>query len=168
MVYVGMDVHKGQWTICVLDHNGKELYTKQVWGSWKECIRFVSKIEGTKTVTFEASCGMGWLYDRLSEVCDKVVVADPAKFVAGYVTKRKNDKIDARKLARLLFMGFIPEVYVAGKETRTWRALIEYRRHKLEARTAVKGSIRAALRTHGRQGPKGLWGRGGRKWLSEL
>jgi len=168
MLYIGMDVHKGQWSICVLKESGEVQARRQLIGPWKQCIRQVASIEGAKSVVFEASCGMGWLYDRLKEVCDRVVVADPGRLAATYAIKRKNDKIDAEKLAKLLLLGMVPEVYVASAQTRGWRALIEYRRVVLAARTAVKSRIRALLRGQGKQGAKGLWSKAGRKWMENL
>ncbi len=167
-MYIGMDVHKGQWSICVLKESGEVQARRQLIGPWKQCIRQVASIKGPKSVVFEASCGMGWLYERLTEVCERVVVADPGRLASSYAIKRKNDKMDAEKLAKLLLLGLVPEVYVASAETRAWRALIEYRRRVLALRTAAKCRIRALLRGQGKQGPKRLWSKAGRTWLESL
>jgi transposase len=85
-------------------------------------------------------------------------------------SKRKNDRVDARKLASLLFLDQVPTVHVPSVEVRSWQALIEYRNRLIGKRAACKNELRALLRSHGIESPwrSTLWTGGGMQWLSEL
>jgi transposase len=121
-------------------------------------------------VCYEASCGYGWLYDQLKPIAARVVVAHPGQLRLIFRSKRKNDRADAQKLAKLLFLGEVPPVYVPSPETRAWRALVEHRQRCVAERTRGKNGIRAVLRTHGIEVPKrtGLWSARGLLWLEKL
>jgi transposase len=121
-------------------------------------------------ICYEASCGYGHLYDRLGPLARRVVVAHPGQTRLIFHSKRKNDRIDAKKLATLLFLDQVPAVHVPSVEVRSWRGLIEFRRRLIDKRTRVKNALRGLLRGHGVDAPRGkrLWTREGRAWLASL
>jgi len=94
-------------------------------------------------------------------------VAHPGHLRLIFRSKRKNDRVDAEKLAKLLYLDEVPPVYVPAAEVRAWRGLIEYRQRVLAERTRVKNQLRALLRSHGLMPPKRLWTRVGVAWLAE-
>ena len=167
MKYVGIDAHQSQWTICVMDENGKKIYTTTVRGTWKDLMAALARIQGPFVICFEASGGAGFLYDQLKTVAAQVVVAHPAKLRLIWAAKRKNDELDAERLAKLLFLDAVPTVHIPKIEVRSWRALIEYRRRLMGKRTAVKNTIRALLRSTGKLAPQRLWTRAGLSWLKD-
>ena len=69
-------------------------------------------------VCFEASAGYGYLFERLQRVARRVVVAHPGHLRLIFRSKRKNDRVDAEKLAKLLFLDEVPGVYVPSGGTR--------------------------------------------------
>ena len=71
----------------------------------------------------EAGPTWGWIYDTLSEIGVKMIVANPSAVRAIAEAKIKTDKIDARMLASLLRVGLIPEVYVPKKKVRAQKML---------------------------------------------
>ena len=73
MQYVGMDVHWRRTTICILDENGKRVKLFEVRGAWEKVLGELVRIRGAWQVCFEASCGYGWLYERLKKMAQKVV-----------------------------------------------------------------------------------------------
>ena len=85
-------------------------------------------------------------------------------------SKRKNDRADAEKLAKLLFLNEVPTVYVPSADVRAWRQLIEYRTRIIGKRTRAKNSLRSLLRSLGIQPPTsfGLWSKQGLRWLEKL
>jgi transposase len=121
-------------------------------------------------VCYEASCGYGFLYDLFREVADRVVVAHPGHLRLIFQCKRKNDRVDAEKLAKLLFLGEVPTVHVPSGEVRAWRQLIEYRSQLVAKRTRAKNSLRGLLRSLGIRASRefGLWTKRGLAWLEEL
>ena len=64
--------------------------------------------------------------------------------------KRKNDRADALKLAQLSAMNQLRLVHVPERETRQWRALINYRHRLIRQRTSSKNHIRDVLNREGR------------------
>ena len=65
MRYVGLDVHRRQSTICVLDHRGQKLSTQTIRGGWSKVLEEVGRIRKPFSICFEASSGYGFLFERL-------------------------------------------------------------------------------------------------------
>jgi len=168
MYYVGLDVHWKQSTFCVLDENGRKMSSRTVHGSWDKVLVALSCVKKPFAICFEASTGYGYLYEKLRELAVRVVVAHPGKLRWIFRSKRKNDRIDAEKLAKLLFLGEVPPVYVPAAEVRAWRGMIEHRSGLLADRTRAKNEMRALLRGQGIVAPKGLWALKGLAWLRGL
>ena len=165
MQYVGMDVHWRQTTICILDENGRRVKRFEVRGPWQKVLGELKRVAGRRPVCFEASCGYGWLYERLKTMAEKVVVAHPGQLRLIFRSKRKNDRVDAEKLAKLLYLDEVPPVYGPSVEVRSWRARIEHRQKLLQERVRTKNQLRVLLRTHGIVAPRGLWTKKGRAWI---
>jgi transposase len=70
-----------------------------------------------------------------------------------YRTAKKNDRIDARKMAVLLSIGEIPEVHMPLKEVRQWRETILHRKKIVDKVVMVKNRIRATFKGHGLSRP---------------
>lgn len=169
MHYIGMDVHSKVTMICVLDEMGKTVREMKVRGDLREVVGVAARIReelGQVKVCYEASCGYGWLYDRLTGLGCRVQVAHPGKTRLIFRTKRKNDRIDAEKLAKLVYLDEVPLAYVPAAECRDWRSLIEYRQQLIASRVAAKNRLRALLRRNGGHGPRALWTRRGLEHLS--
>jgi len=166
MLYVGLDVHKSQTSMCALDAGGNVILQKTMAGDWRAVQREVGRFEEPVSVCFEASGGAGFLRDRLLEVADRVVVVNPAQVHVIWKSKRKNDRADAAWLAKLLILDMAPEVHVPDADVRSWRQMIEYRRRLLRRRTGIKNAIRSHLRAHGKRAGGGLWTRAGLAWLA--
>jgi hypothetical protein len=62
-------------------------------------------------MAMEATIFTGWIYDHLLPHAEKVKVAHPLMLRAIAAAKRKNDKIDASKIADCLRCDFLPECY---------------------------------------------------------
>lgn len=172
MHYIGMDVHSKVTMVCILDEFGKVFSERVIHGSLREvalAMRVLKKeLGGVVKVCYEASCGCGWLRDQLTAVGYKVEVAHPGKVRLIFRAKRKNDRVDARKLATLLFLDQVPLAHVPAAEVRQWRALIEYRGRLVSQRAACKNRLRAILRTNGIAAVRGLWSVKGQSWLVGL
>ena len=168
MVYVGLDVHQRTSTLCILDQNGRQVKTATVKGPWPKLLAEVRKIKRPFGICFEATCGYGYLHDELRRMARRVVVAHPGRLRLIFRSKRKNDRVDAEKLAKLLFLDEVPPAYVPSVDVRQWRSLIEYRRRLVDRQTGCKNVIRSLLRSCGVQGPRGLWTRKGLAWLEGL
>jgi len=165
-----MDVHKRSTNMCILDNRGKVVKEVRIPGHVSEAVAVLRRLRGVFSVCYEASCGYGYLHDQLRKIARRVVVAHPGQVRLIFHSKRKNDRIDAKKLATLLFLDQVPTVYVPSIEVRSWRSLIEFRHRQVAKRTRAKNGLRAICRTHGIVVPSGkrLWSRDGRRFLAEL
>jgi transposase len=169
MLTIGLDVHQRTSTCCILNTNGKAVKEKTIKGHWSKMLDYLSGLNEPVQVCFEASCGYGVIHDRLAQFAQRVVVAHPGRVRLIFKAKRKNDRIDAQKLAKLLYLDEVPTVHVPSMDGRAWRELIEMRRRQIDARVRVKNQIRALLRAYGIVPPPrmGLWTKKGRAWLAE-
>jgi len=170
MYIVGLDVHAKRSSMCILDENGKLVKHLEVKGSWQRMLQVVDEqVPKPFAICYEASCGYGYLHDQFAKRAERVTVGHPGQLRLIFRSKKKNDRVDADKLAKLLYLKEVPAVHVPGMDVRAWRGLINYRRKLIGRRAAVKTQIRAHLRGLGiAVGVKGgLWTKKGIAWLSE-
>lgn len=169
MFYVGLDIHSRQITICVLDDTGK-LYQRCQVRQIDQMMNFLERLPRPWQVCYEASTGYGMYFEMLSEVADYVAVAHPGLLRLIFRSKQKNDRRDAQKLAKLLYVGEVPTVHVPTADVRAWRELITFRRKLVEKRTRAKNGIRGLLRSLAIQVPPkpGLWTKRGMAWLQQF
>jgi transposase len=167
---VGLDVHQAWSCMCILDEHGKVVKRAGIAGRWPKLIAELMKVNHPMAICFEASCGYGHLYEQLRKVAQRVIVAHPGHLRLIYRSKRKNDRVDAEKLAKLLYLDMVPAVHVPDVNVRDWRGLIQFRTRLIARRTRIKNAIRAVLRGHGVISPRrqGLWGAKGQAWLAGL
>ncbi len=170
MLSIGLDYHMLLSVICALDLNGKIIFHRTIHGTMDILIEELKKIKKPFKICFEASTGYGTLYEQLLALpkAKEVKVVHPGKVRLIFRAKRKSDKIDSKKLATLLFLDELPEVYVPSVNVRSWRTLINHRNHLANDRQRVRNTIRAFLRHRAIKAPKGLWTKAGRYWLSSL
>jgi len=121
-------------------------------------------------VCYEASCGYGYFHDLLQPLAVRVLVTHPGQLRLIFRSKNKNDRNDAERLAKLLYLGETPTVHVPSQAVRTWRELINGRSQVIAKRTRAKNTVRALLRSAGLTVPKhpGLWTKAGLAWLRQL
>jgi transposase len=120
------------------------------------------------SICYEASCGYGHLYEALRPLAHHVAVAHPAKLRLIYKSKRKNDRVDAQKLAKLLLLDMVPSVHVPHVDVRAWRSLIILRQRVMSQVVRAKNQIRAVLRENDIAGAKWLWSKRQIAWLQSL
>jgi transposase len=168
MCTVGLDVHYRSSTYCILDDAGREVACETIRGYWPKLLEHLSQVPKPWSICFEATCGYGYLYRELSKMAARVVVAHPGQLRLIFRAKRKNDRIDARKLAKLLYLDEVPAAYVPNQDVQNWRELIEYRRRVVDRQTTCKNAIRSLLRSQGIIASKGLWTKKGLAWLGSL
>lgn len=171
MLHVGLDVHERSSALCILDEKGLKVKEHLLRGHPRRVITWLQRhVDRPFQICFEASTSYGYLYDELSRVAHRVVVAHPGRLRLIFRSRRKNDRVDAAKLAKLLFLDALPAIYVPSAEIRAWRGMIEHRHRCVRSRTRCKLTIRALLRTYGVEMPGGrrLWSKSGRAWLASL
>jgi transposase len=110
-------------------------------------------------VVIEIGPTVGWVCDLCRGRGIPVEVANPNHEAWRWKNvKRKTDRDDALKLARLSAFGQLPTVHVPEPSVRAWRALIAYRHTLVRRQGAVKNSIRAILTRQAIEWPRGQSG----------
>lgn len=136
--------------VCVFDTNTVEHKVRWVKTSPMNLSSFVSKVKPDRIV-MEACPVASWVYDLLVslDVCEVQVAATNGEAWCWRNTKKKTDKMDALKLARLSAVGNISVVHMPSRATRQWRSLIRKRSKLVGKRTSVKNSIHSILTREG-------------------
>jgi transposase len=168
MLYVGLDVHSRQSSLCILNAGGGTVNQIHVNGPRAAVVDRLRKLGEPFSVCYEASIGYGQLYESLRPVAAHIAVAHPGKLRLIYGDKRKNDRVDAAKLAKLLLLDMVPRVHVPDVDVRAWRSLITFRQRVLQQLVRAKNQIRGVLRENDLAGPKWLWSKKQLAWLESL
>lgn len=101
----------------------------------------------TCTVCFEA-CRGGWdIHDRLEAAGHKVVMLDTTRLAQVGIGQhgRKNDRIDADRIAEAISMGRVPKAHILSKDRRRLRFLVNNRATFVEARARYVVTARGHL-----------------------
>jgi transposase len=171
MRYVGLDLHAKQATLAILEPKGDReplIRTRTIHGSTRKILDAIAQIKRPFAICFEASTNYGAFHDAVAKMAERVVVAHAGKLRLIYRSKNKNDRADAKALAKLLYAGLVPAVHVPHADVRAWRRLITHRHHLVRERAAAKNALRALLRGLLIETPKSLWSKAGRLWLCEV
>lgn len=147
-VFVGLDYHQDFVQVCVMDGAGKVVKNAKVDNDWRKIAAEVPR--GVRVeAAIEACCGATDLADELVEQADWGVSLAHAGFVARMKQNPdQTDFSDARLLADLTRVGYLPKVWLAPAELRELRRLVRFRQQKVDERRKVKLRIRAILRDH--------------------
>lgn len=143
--YVGLDVHKKTIAYCVKAQNGEIVDEGEV-SATRRALR--AWAEGRKTPwigAMEATLFSGWIYDFLKPHAQDLKVAHPAMLKAISASKKKNDRVDARKIADLLRCDLLPECYMASEEMRELRRVLRYRNLVVSQAVKMKNKIGGLL-----------------------
>jgi transposase len=159
MLYVGLDCHKQFYMIALLPKGHNKPRTFSVRGS----VATLRKETAGEpfAVCYEAGPAYGVLHDALCKIARRVVVAHPAHLRAIWQNKRKNDRVDAAMLAKLVALDVVPAVHVPSVDVRSWRRLIQHRKSMVQQRAAVKTRLRALATGCGVEAPAKAWSKAG-------
>jgi transposase len=169
-VFVGLDYHQDSVQVCVMDADGQMLLNRKVANSWDAIQRLVQRVGQPRAVALESCCGAANLAEQLHQRTQWAVsLAHP-----GYVNRMKQnpdktDYGDARLLADLVRVGYLPKVWLAPHEIRQLRRLVRHRAQLVDQRRKVKLRIRALLRENRLRGPEAVsaWTRAWLAWVAQ-
>lgn len=120
-------------------------------------------------IVMEISDVAGWVVDIARALGKETEIANTSHDAWRWKNvKRKNDREDALKLAKLSTMSQLPTVHIPTKQVREKRALIKYRQRLVKDRRSIQLAIRAIFSAQGITSvPKGksAWTKDGLAWL---
>ena len=102
MYYIGLDVHKKTISYCVKDGSGQVHQEGKVGATRWELDDWMKTLPQPLTVAMEATIFTGWIYDHLLPHAQQAKVAHPLMLRAIAAAEKKNDRIDAGKIADCL------------------------------------------------------------------
>lgn len=153
---VGLDLGDKYSYLCVLDTESGELVEEgRLRTTPDDLHRRFDSAEQMK-IAIEVGTHSTWISRLLEECRHEVLIANPRKTRLIYGDKRKTDKLDAQKLARLARVD--PELLYPiehrGKDSQTHLALIHSRDALIRSRTQLINHIRGTVKSFGARLPK--------------
>jgi len=127
MYYIGLDVHKKTISDCVKDVSGRVHLEGKMGATRCELDAWMKTLPRPWTVAMEATIFTGWIYDHIRPQAAHIKVAHPLMLRAIAAAKKKNDRVDASKIADCLRCDFLPACYMAPTEIRDRRRTLRYR-----------------------------------------
>ena len=150
-IYCGLDAHKSNWKLHAR-MDGMELASFSQNPDPKLLSKYFKKnYPGAQVnVVYEAGfCGFG-IQRSLSELGIECLVVNAADVPSGdKERKRKDDKVDARKLSRQLAEGSLKGIYIPGVQMEHARALVRQRYRLVQDQTRCKNRIKHMLMCNG-------------------
>jgi transposase len=143
--YIGFDVHKKTISFCAKAQDGRILDEGKIAARRIELTAWAKARPRRWVGALEATLFTGWIYDHLKPVAQELKVAHPAMLKAIAASKKKNDKVDARKIADLLRCDLLPECYMAPSGIRELRRVLRYRNLVVRQATRMKNRIAGLL-----------------------
>ena len=113
------------------------------WPKWAE-----AHLHKTDILVIEATTNTWDFYDQVVPLVGRAVVANALKVAQLTGTKVKTDGVDVWKLAKLLVVDMIPEVWVPPVAVRELRALGAHRRQLIKNRTMLRNRLESILHRH--------------------
>jgi transposase len=165
---IGLDVHRDFCEVAIVE-DGAVRSAGRIATTPEQLELFAQSLPATDRVALEVT-GSAWEIARiLAPQVARVVVVSPAD-TGIRQARAKTDRLDARKLARLLATGELDAVWSADEWTRVLRRRLARREQLVRARSRSKNEIHAVLvrRLVGRPPVSDLFGVKGREWLGGL
>lgn len=149
MIILAIDLGKFNSMICLYDtQTQKAVFLRAE--TTRDYLQAVLKRHRADLVVMEACSCSGWVSDLCHELGLKTLVCSTHEEAWRWRNvKRKTDKDDALKLARLAAVGQLKPTHVASKAAREYRGLIKYRKQLVGQENRIKNSIRALFLRRG-------------------
>src|SRR5215472_630895 len=155
MYYIGLDVHKKTISYCVKDASGQVQREGAIGATRRELDIWIQTLPQPRIMAMEATIFTGWIYDHLLPHAEHVKVAHPLLLRAIAAAKKKNDRIDAGKIADCLRCDFLPECHMASTEIRDRRRSLRYRhllvRQMVQMKNRISGLLMETGVSHNKQ-----------------
>ena len=144
--YLGVDLHRTQFTACPRLESGRTYLRQWPMGELK---LFAAGLRQEDEVAVEATGNTRLFYDAVVEKVARVTVVNPGQFKVISQSVKKTDKNDAELLALYLAKGLLPEVRMKERSQREMSHLAQTRDLLVKQRSALKAKINNLLSAEG-------------------
>ena len=175
IIYVGMDVHKDSYSLCCYDpRSDRYLYEHKMKSTTANVIKYLENVKKQLgdvmfVCGYEAGpTGFGLCRELLRKDISCVVMA-PTSLKRNANYKVKNDKVDARLLAKDLFTHDYSPVHLSSPKEEAIKEFCRMRRSIMtELKTAKQVMLAFLLRQGKHFDGKSYWTGEHKRWLKEI
>jgi transposase len=147
--YIGLDIHKKTISYCVRQADGT-IVQEGVLAASREAVNlWLEKLPKACIAGMEATMFTGWVYDHLVGRKIPTKVAHSAMLKAIAAGKKKNDRVDARKISDLLRCDYFPKCHMVEREIRDRRRVLRYRNLLVAQAVRMKNKVSGLLMESG-------------------
>ncbi len=150
-IYVGIDVSKNSWKVSIqMEQFEHKTFTQPPDTETLKKYLYKNFPDAQYQCVYEAGYSGYWLYEQLKSYGIACKVVNPADVpTKGKEMVTKNDRVDARKLARSLRSGEIEGIYIPTRQAQEDRGLVRMRQALVSKQTRVKNQIKSFLYFYG-------------------
>lgn len=143
-IYIGVDFHSRQQTICYLKTETGELVISELKHNDKEQVRaFYREFRGPVIIGLEASGYSPWFEALLAELGCEVWLGDATEIRRRARWRQKSDRRDAELIWDLLVHNEFPRLQQQLPASREVLRMLRYRQKLIKVRTMSKNSLQA-------------------------
>ena len=148
-LFAGIDLHKRRWHVTIRTAD-VEIFSNSIAGKWEDLRRVINRYKDCRIhAVYEAGCFGFSLYDHLTKYGVDCIVTPPSLIPQEHGNRVKTDRLDSRKLARLLAKGLLKSIWVPSAEERFHRQVIRRRRQLVGDRVRTQNRIKSELCFYG-------------------
>jgi transposase len=149
MNYIGVDCHISTLDFSVVNERGTITKRAKVNTSVKEFMEFVRSIPKPRKIFIEEGELASWLLETSIKFGERLIITDPKTNKWIGKAGRKDDTIDAEKLAQLARGKYIKEIYHPIHNRRRFKELVLAYHDTVKSQTRIKNKIKAKFRREG-------------------
>src|SRR5438477_2117341 len=165
-IYIGVDFHARQQTICYLKTETGELVTCELKHQDKQKVRaFYAQFRGQIIVGLEASGYSPWFERMLEELGCEVWLGHATEIRRRARWRQKNDRRDAELILDLMLHDEFPRLHRPAVESREVLRMLRYRQKLIKIRTMSKNNLQALALQSGLAKGRQLFSKAGQEEL---
>jgi transposase len=146
--YIALDIHK-EYVMAGAMNAGQEWVIRPrriempQFRTWAQ-----NNLRSGDAVVIETTTNVWDIYDIVSALVARAVVANAGAVRQIAEARVKTDKQDIERLIRLLIAGIVPEVWVPPAHVRELRGLISYRNRLVKTGTMIRNRLHSLIHRH--------------------
>ena len=139
--YCGVDLHTKRMYLCILDREGNKRLHRNMRAKPDDFLRSIKPFRDGLVVGVECMFTWYWLADLCTDENVNFILGHALYMKAIHGGKKKDDKIDSEKIARLMRGGTFPLSYVYPREMRATRDLLRRRTFLMRRRSELLAHV---------------------------
>lgn len=153
--FIGLDLHKKTIAYCMKRFSGEVVDQGTIQAKKNNIVAWAKDLPKPWIGAMEATMFTAWVYDALKPHALELKVANPLMLKAISASKKKNDRVDAAKIADMLRCNLLPECYMAPANIRDLRRALRFRNLLVRESVKMQNSISGILMEAGAEYDKG-------------